>query len=144
MGAVSVKIERVAQMGIDCEENNQDRSLGSDQIENYTFLMSWKCSPWYPTRFSACCSAIAFVGVIVLFVVFYDVLFGRGFSGGTAGLGLVLMYIPFFGVATLGFVHSCIAFLPLRRKCEAKLAMLSLFFSLVALLPAILILGLIL
>jgi hypothetical protein len=124
----------------ECEEEKRSPECGENFVETYTIASSWKCSAWFPAKISACCTALALVCVIALFIFAFDVLFGRGFSGGTAGLGLVLMYIPVFGIAIFGFALNCIVLFVRPHKCEKKLAVLNLFFSIIPLLPALLIL----
>ena len=122
------------------EEEKRSPECGENFVENYTIASSWKCSDWFPAKISACCTALAFVCVIALFIFAFDVLFGRGFSGGTAGFGLVLMYTPVFGIAIFGFALNCNVLFVRRRKCEKKLAVLNLIFSIIPLLPALLVL----
>ena len=124
----------------ECEEEKRSPECGENFVETYTIASSWKCSAWFPAKISACCTALSLVCVIALFIFAFDVLFGRGFSGGTAGFGLVLMYIPVFGIAIFGFALNCSVLFVRRRKCEKKLAVLNLFFSIIPLLPALLIL----
>ncbi|MCH2140132.1 MAG: hypothetical protein MK100_03765 [Phycisphaerales bacterium] len=123
----------------ECEEEKRNAERGESDVEIYTIASSWKCSDWFPAKISACCTALAFVCVIALFIFAFDVLFGRGFTGGTAGLGLVLMYIPVLGIAIVGLALNCIV-LVRRRQCEKKLAILNLFFLVIPLLPVLLIL----
>ena len=124
----------------ECEEEKRSPECGENFVETYTIASSWKCSAWFPAKISACCTALALVCVIALFIFAFDVLFGRGFSGGTAGFGLVLMYIPVFGIAIFGFALNCSVLFVRPRKCEKKLAVLNLIFSIIPLLPALLLL----
>ena len=124
----------------ECEKEKRSAECGENFVETYTLASSWKCSDWFPTKISACCTALAFVCVIALFLIAFDDLFGGGFSGGTSGMGLVLMYIPVFGIAISGFALNCSVLFVRRRKCEKKIAVLNLYISIIPLLPALLIL----
>ena len=115
------------------EEN--DRSITGE-----TILSSWKSSRWFPAKTSVCCTALAFVCFIPWAIFCIDLLTDSGFRGGTAGLGLVLFYMPVLVIGFLGFMFSGIALFVIRKKSEKKIATVSFCLSSVLLLPAVVIL----
>ena len=131
------------QCGYDRESlshNDPCPECGEDFVQTYTLVSSWKCSSLFPAKITFCCSVLTSVFTIVLLIMVIGLLTNRGFGGGTAGFGLVLMYIPVFGIAIFGFVLNCIVLFVRRRQCEKKLAILNLLFSVIPLLPALLLL----
>lgn len=118
--------------------NDPCPECGEDFVETYTLVSSWKCSSLFPAKITFCCSVLTSVFTIVLLIMVIGLLTNRGFGGGTAGFGLVLMYIPVFGVAMLGFLLNCIVFI--RRNCERKLAVVTFFLLSISMLPSLLIL----
>ena len=104
----------------------QNEQSGSTvPTKTYSITASWKCSDWFPTKTSACCTALAFLATVALFIIGFDALFGLGFSGGTAELGLVRMYLPVFGIAAFGFAINCHVLFIRRHKSEKKLAVIA-------------------
>tara|TARA_Y100000589_G_C27176589_1_gene639015 strand:- start:2309 stop:2779 length:471 start_codon:yes stop_codon:yes gene_type:complete len=106
--------------------------------DSYTLASSWKMSRFFPAKVSFCATAFAFVCMIGLILYATDFL-TDGFSGGTAGMGLVLMYLPVAAIAIFGVVLNYDIMFVTRHQCERKLAVLNLSLSILPLLPLLLI-----
>lgn len=106
----------------------------NEEVKRDAIVSLWKTSRLFPTKISSICAFLSFVLFVPWIFLLEDTLGG---VGGTAGMGLVLLYLPVFAIGFLGFALSSNALFVNCKKSEKKIATISLVFSSITLIPAV-------